>query len=74
MTTSGIGLVLAAGALHVAWNTLERADGDPLVALWTIVVGASLLSVPTLAIVGWPGSVVFGHIAISTALHVGRSG
>lgn len=74
MIAAGIGLSLAAAALHATWNVLVKTSGDPLRvfprATLMSAVAATVLLVPLLAIAGRPHvePAALAFCAISSAL------
>jgi drug/metabolite transporter (DMT)-like permease len=70
MTLFATTLALIAAGLHAGWNLLVKASDDQLVAAWTVVAGAALLSIPVLASTGLPDSSVWDLIFISTVVQV----
>jgi drug/metabolite transporter (DMT)-like permease len=70
MSLVALALALLAAALHAAWNLLVKASEDQLVAAWTVVAGAAILSLPVLAVTGLPASSVWDLILISTTVQV----
>jgi drug/metabolite transporter (DMT)-like permease len=58
MIAVGVGLALAAAAIHATWNVLLKVSGDPLLTFRraTLLAGviATLVLVPELLIFGWP--------------------
>jgi drug/metabolite transporter (DMT)-like permease len=70
VTLFAMTLALIAAALHAGWNLLVKASDDQLVAAWTVVAGAAVLSIPVLAYTGLPDSSVWDLILISTVVQV----
>jgi drug/metabolite transporter (DMT)-like permease len=70
MSFVALGLALLAAAFHAAWNLVVKASSDQLVAAWTVVAGAAILSLPVLAFSGLPDSSVWDLILISTVVQV----
>jgi drug/metabolite transporter (DMT)-like permease len=70
MSLLALGLALLAAAFHAAWNLVVKASSDQLVAAWTVVAGAAILSLPVLAFSGLPDSSVWDLILISTVVQV----
>ncbi len=76
MPLVAIALVLGAGVLHVAWNTLVKTSGDPLeTATWAVWLGTAaatpLVAVawlaagqPTLPVEGWLLAVASGIVEV----------
>jgi drug/metabolite transporter (DMT)-like permease len=67
-----LALVVAAAAVHAAWNALAKRAHDPLVFLWSSVslasVGLTPLGIWALSLEGWrPGGAPF--VAATVAIH-----
>jgi len=70
MSLAALALALLAAVFHAAWNLVVKASDDQLVAAWTVVAGAAIISVPVLAFTGLPDSAVWDLLLISTAVQV----
>lgn len=70
MTLLALALALIAACLHAGWNLLVKASDDQLVAAWTVVAGAAILSIPVLAYTGLPDTSVWDLILVSTIVQV----
>lgn len=70
MNAAAVGLSLGAAALHAGWNLLVKDGPDRLLALWAIIVVASVPSLGLLVVLGWPPVTILPIVAASALLHV----
>jgi drug/metabolite transporter (DMT)-like permease len=71
MTLAVFFAVLAAAAMHAAWNALIKMRGDRFASISLTSLGMSLAAVPVIPFVEFPGADVWPFIAASLAIHVG---
>jgi drug/metabolite transporter (DMT)-like permease len=62
--------VLGAALCHAAWNAGLKLKVDPRVAVTILAVSGGLVSVPLLAVTGWPASPAWPYLAASAVIHV----
>jgi drug/metabolite transporter (DMT)-like permease len=61
---------LASALLHAIWNALARGRPDPGFGFAAIVVGAGVLSLPMLAVSGWPAWESWPYVALASAINM----
>jgi drug/metabolite transporter (DMT)-like permease len=64
-------VVIAAGALHAAWNAIAKYLDDQLVAFALIGLASTLAGGMVLALTGLPYRASIGFAVVSAAIHVG---
>src|SRR5476649_1270942 len=64
-------MVLGAALLHVAWNAIIKSSRDVLYDTALVAAGASVLSLPLLALVQLPARASWPYIAASAFIHTG---
>ena len=62
--------VLFAAACHAGWNASIKRGLDPLATTVLISLGAALVSVALLPVVGWPAAAAWPWCAASVAIHL----
>jgi drug/metabolite transporter (DMT)-like permease len=62
--------VLFAAACHAGWNATIKRGLDPLATTVLISLGATLVSVALLPVVGWPAAAAWPWCAASVAIHL----
>src|ERR671930_1263391 len=62
--------VLFAAACHAGWNATIKRGLDPLATTVLISIGAALVSIALLPIVGWPALAAWPWCAASVAIHL----
>lgn len=63
-------LVLAAAALHAAWNALVKQGGDPFLRLAVVILTGSLLCLPLLPFVPPPPAAAWPWLSGSVVIHI----
>jgi drug/metabolite transporter (DMT)-like permease len=63
--------VLAAAAMHAAWNATIKVRLDRFASISLMTVGMGIVALPALPLVALPGAVGWLLIAASVALHIG---
>jgi len=63
-------VVLAAAALHAAWNALVKQGGDPFLRLAIVILTGSLLCLPLLPFVEPPPAAAWPWLLASIAVHL----
>jgi drug/metabolite transporter (DMT)-like permease len=63
--------VLAAAAMHAAWNATIKVRLDRFASISLMTVGMGIVALPALPLVALPGGVGWLLIAASVALHIG---
>jgi drug/metabolite transporter (DMT)-like permease len=71
MTLAVFFAVLAAAAMHAAWNALIKMRGDRFASISLTSLGMSLAALPVIPFVEFPDADVWPFIAASLAIHVG---
>jgi len=71
MTLTVFFAVLAAAAMHAAWNALIKVRGDRFASISLTSLGMSLAALPVIPFVEFPGAAVWLFIAASLAIHIG---
>jgi drug/metabolite transporter (DMT)-like permease len=71
MTLTVFFAVLAAAAMHAAWNALIKMRGDRFASISLTSLGMSLAALPVIPFVEFPGMAVWPFIAASLAIHIG---
>jgi drug/metabolite transporter (DMT)-like permease len=71
MTLTVFFAVLAAAAMHAAWNALIKMRGDRFASISLTSLGMSLAALPVIPFVEFPGAAVWPFIAASLAIHIG---
>jgi len=71
MTLTVFLAVLAAAAMHAAWNGLIKIRADRFASITLTTLASGLVAMPFLIIVPFPTSVVWPWIALSIVIHVG---
>jgi drug/metabolite transporter (DMT)-like permease len=71
MTLTVFFAVLAAAAMHAAWNALIKMRGDRFASISLTSLGMSLAALPVIPFVEFPGAAVWPFIVASIAIHVG---
>ncbi len=71
MTLTVFFAVLAAAAMHAAWNALIKMRGDRFASISLTSLGMSLAALPVIPFVEFPDADVWPFIAASLAIHVG---
>jgi drug/metabolite transporter (DMT)-like permease len=71
MTLAVFFAVLAAAAMHAAWNALIKMRGDRFASISLTSLGMSLAALPVSPFVEFPDADVWPFIAASLAIHVG---
>lgn len=71
MTPTVTLLVLGAALLHVAWNAIIKSSRDVMYDTALVAAGASLLSLPLIALVPAPARASWPYIAASAIIHTG---
>jgi drug/metabolite transporter (DMT)-like permease len=71
MTLAVFFAVLAAAAMHAAWNALIKMRGDRFASISLTSLGMSLAALPVIPFVEFPGAAVWPFIAASLAIHIG---
>ena len=65
-----IGLVLLAAALHVSWNAIMKASGDPLLSVWLTTAACGLVGAAVAIFVPFPRPEAWPFLLASVALHL----
>jgi drug/metabolite transporter (DMT)-like permease len=65
-----IALVLFAALLHASWNAVVKSSADRLVSLGVVMLGGSILAVPFVFVLPFPGGAAFGWLLLSVVIHV----
>jgi drug/metabolite transporter (DMT)-like permease len=63
--------VLAAAAMHAAWNATIKVRLDRFASISLMTVGMGIVALPALPLVGLPGATGWLLIGASVALHIG---
>ena len=63
--------VLAAAAMHAAWNATIKVRLDRFASISLMTVGMGIVALPALPLVALPGAIGWLLIAASVALHIG---
>ena len=63
--------VLAAAAMHAAWNATIKVRLDRFASISLMTVGMGVVALPALPLVALPGAIGWLLIAASVALHIG---
>ncbi|EHK57774.1 EamA family transporter [Allomesorhizobium alhagi] len=71
MTLTVFFAVLAAAAMHAAWNALIKMRGDRFASISLTSLGMSLAALPVIPFVEFPGAAVWPFITASLAIHIG---
>jgi drug/metabolite transporter (DMT)-like permease len=71
MTLTVFFAVLAAAAMHAAWNALIKMRGDRFASISLTSLGMSIAALPVIPFVEFPGAAVWPFIAASLAIHIG---
>jgi drug/metabolite transporter (DMT)-like permease len=71
MTLAVFFAVLAAAAMHAAWNALIKMRGDRFASISLTSLGMSLAALPVIPFVEFPGPAVWPFIVASIVIHVG---
>jgi drug/metabolite transporter (DMT)-like permease len=71
MTLTVFFAVLAAAAMHAAWNALIKMRGDRFASISLTSLGMSLAALPVIPFVEFPGADVWPFIVASLAIHIG---
>jgi drug/metabolite transporter (DMT)-like permease len=71
MTLTVFFAVLAAAAMHAAWNALIKMRGDRFASISLTSLGMSLAALPVIPFVVFPAAAVWPFIAASLAIHIG---
>ena len=70
MNPAAVGLALLAAGMHAAWNVAVKGSTDRLLNIWAIMLVATAMALPVLAVVGLPDVSVLPLLAASVAIHV----
>jgi drug/metabolite transporter (DMT)-like permease len=62
--------VLFAAACHAGWNATIKRGGDPLATTVLISVGASIVSLPLVPLVGMPAAAAWPWVIASVIIHL----
>jgi drug/metabolite transporter (DMT)-like permease len=62
-------LILLAAALHASWNALVKSSRDPLVELTALNLAGGVVSLPFLALFGFPGPAAAPYLAGNVLCH-----
>ena len=65
-----VGLVLLAALLHVSWNAIMKASGDPLLSIWLTTTACGLVGAVGAAIAPFPQPEAWPFLAISLVVHL----
>jgi len=71
MTPTVFFAVLAAAAMHAAWNALIKMRGDRFASISLTSLGMSIAALPVIPFVEFPGAAVWPFIVASLAIHIG---
>jgi len=63
--------VLAAAAMHAAWNAVIKIRLDRFASISLMTLGTAVVSLPLAPFVAFPEAATWGWIALSLALHTG---
>lgn len=63
--------VLFGALLHASWNALVKSSNDKDLDMAVIHLIGSLLSIPLVAVVGWPAPAAWPYIGASVVIHIG---
>src|SRR5262249_53249998 len=63
--------VLFAAAAHAGWNATIKRGLDPLVITVLIAIGAGMVALPLLPVVGLPGGAAWPWVIASVLIHLG---
>lgn len=74
VSAAAVALALGAAVLHAGWNLVVKDGPDRLLALWAIIVVASLPCVAVLVVLGPPPATIAPLVVTSAILHVGYDG
>jgi drug/metabolite transporter (DMT)-like permease len=71
MTLAVFFAVLAAAAMHAAWNAMIKMRGDRFASISLTSLGMSLAALPVIPFVEFPAAAVWPFIVASLVIHVG---
>ena len=66
-----VGLVLFGALLHAGWNALVKSSTDKALDTALIHLLGSVIAIPLIALVGWPGHAAWPYIMTSVTIHIG---
>jgi hypothetical protein len=70
VSAAAVALALGAAVLHAGWNLAVKDGPDRLLALWAIIVVASVPCVAVLVVLGPPPASIAPLVVTSALLHV----
>lgn len=71
LTWPVVAAVLFGALLHASWNALVKSSRDKALDTAVIHLVGSVVALPLVFIVGWPGAVAWPYILASVVIHIG---
>jgi phosphonate utilization associated putative membrane protein len=71
LTWPVVAAVLFGALLHASWNALVKSSSDKALDTAVIHLVGSVVALPLVLVVGWPGAVAWPYILTSVVVHIG---
>ena len=71
LTWPVVAAVLLGALLHASWNAMVKSSRDAALDTATIHLMGSLIAIPLVLVVGWPGASSWPFILASVTIHIG---